>query len=116
MIGPIDFGGLTSRKRAIILARTGGPVEWPVPNLFSTRTLSDVLLPTKQREWFNEESKPWLFRHWREQVAKASGFVSQQLTANSSHVSTITKRYFAGQGQHPVVKHPTLPNTYQRSV
>jgi hypothetical protein len=39
--------------------------------------------------------------------------VSQQITSDSPSCPTITKRYFAGQGQHPVVKHPTIPDTYR---
>ena len=113
IIDPIDFGALTSRKRAVIIARTGSPVEWPAPTIFSTRTMSEVLDPAEAGEWFNESSKPWLFNHWRHQAAKGNGFVSQQITADSPSVGSITKRYFAGQGQHPVVKHPVLADTYR---
>jgi site-specific DNA-cytosine methylase len=34
IIDPLDFGALTSRKRAIIIARTGAPVKWPAPTVF----------------------------------------------------------------------------------
>jgi DNA (cytosine-5)-methyltransferase 1 len=113
IIDPLDFGALTSRKRAIIIARTGAPVEWPAPTIFSMRTMSEILDPTEAGEWFNEETKPWLFHHWRDQQAKGNGFVSQQITPDSPSIGTITKRYFAGQGQHPVVKHPTQPDTFR---
>jgi DNA (cytosine-5)-methyltransferase 1 len=113
VIDPLDFGSLTSRKRAIIIARTGAPVEWPAPTIFSTRTMGEVLDPTEAGEWFTEDTKPWLFHHWREQQAKGNGFVSQKITPDSPSIGAITKRYFAGQGQHPVVKHPTLPDTYR---
>ena len=114
IIDSVDYGALTSRKRAIIIARTGGePVEWPAETIFSTRTMGEVLEPVEAGEWFDETTKPWLYRHWRDQAAKGNGFVSQQITSDSPSVGAITKRYFAGQGQHPVVKHPTLPDTYR---
>ncbi len=113
VIDSLDYGALTSRKRAIVIARTGSAVEWPAPTIFSTRTMSEVLQPVETGEWFDEGSKPWLFRHWKEQAAKGNGFVSQKITADSQYTGTITKRYFAGQGQHPVVKHPSLPETYR---
>lgn len=113
VIDPVEYGGLTTRKRAVIIGRTGQQVNWPAPVLFSTRTMGDILDPIEQGEWFTEETKPWLFRHWREQEQKGNGFISQKITADSASVGTITKRYFAQQGQHPVVEHPTQPNTYR---
>jgi DNA (cytosine-5)-methyltransferase 1 len=113
IVDPLDYGGLTSRKRAIIIARTGAPVDWPAPALFSTRTMGDILEPSEAGEWFDESTKPWLFRHWRDQTAKGNGFASQQITVDSFSSGSITKRYFAGQGQNPVVKHPTLPDTFR---
>lgn len=113
VIDPVEYGELTTRKRAIIVARTGEPVDWPAPVLFNTRTLEDILDPVEDGEWFTEETKGWLFKHWREQAAKGNGFQSQQITAESISVGTITKRYFAQQGQHPVVAHPVKPNTFR---
>lgn len=113
VVDPVDYGALTTRKRAVIVARTGEQVNWPAPVLFSTRTMNDILDPVEDGEWFTEETKPWLFRHWREQAARGNGFVSQKITADSPSVGTITKRYFAQQGQHPVVEHPTQPGTYR---
>jgi DNA (cytosine-5)-methyltransferase 1 len=113
IIDSVDYGALTSRKRAIIIARTGEPVEWPAETIFSTRNMGEVLEPVESGEWFDRSSKPWIFRHWENQAEKGNGFVSQQITADSPSVGCITKRYFAGQGQHPVVKHPTLPDTYR---
>jgi hypothetical protein len=75
--------------------------------------MSGILDPTEAGEWFNEETKPWLFYHWRDQQAKGNGFVSQQITPDSPSIGTIAKRYFAGQGQHPVVKHPTQLDTFR---
>jgi DNA (cytosine-5)-methyltransferase 1 len=112
VIDPTEYGELTTRKRAIIIARTGKPVQWPAPKP-RTRTIGDILDPVEDAAWFNSETKGWLYDHWEKQTAKGNGFASQQVTADSPTVGTITKRYFAQQGQHPVVKHPTLPNTHR---
>lgn len=118
IVNPVDHGELTMRKRAIIVARTGERVDWPAPILFSTRTMGDILDPVEVGEWFTEETKPWLFNHWREQAAKGNGFAPseggvQRITTASRCVGSITKRYFSGQGQNPVVEHPTQPGTYR---
>lgn len=114
IVDPLDHGALTSRKRAVVIARTGRPVEWPAPTIFSRRTMGEILdTAVDSGDWFDESSKPWLFRHWREQASKGNGFVSQQITTDSPSIGTITKRYFAGQGQHPVVQHPSIPDTYR---
>jgi DNA (cytosine-5)-methyltransferase 1 len=116
VIDPLDYGELASRKRAVIVARTGSaPVAWPAPIIFNTRTMGEILAPvdSPECEWFDRDSKPWLYRHWETQAAKGNGFVSQRITADSSSVGAITKRYFAGQGQHPVVQHPNKPGTYR---
>lgn len=112
IINPVEYGELTTRKRAIIIARTGAVPAWPEA-VAPTRTLGDILDPVEGAEWFNPETKVWLYNHWETQTAKGNGFASQQVTADSPMVGTITKRYFAQQGQHPVVKHPTLPNTHR---
>jgi DNA (cytosine-5)-methyltransferase 1 len=112
IIDPTEYGELTTRKRAIIIARTGLPVAWPEP-VAPTRTMADILDPVEGAKWFNPETKSWLYNHWANQTAKGNGFASPQITADSPTVGTITKRYFAQQGQHPVVKHPTLPNTHR---
>jgi len=118
VIDPVEYGELTRRRRAVIVARTGAMVDWPAPLIFNTRTMAEVLDPVENGKWFTEETKPWLFRHWREQPAKGNGFAPseggmQRITTDSACVGTITKRYFNGQGQHPVVVHPTEPDTYR---
>jgi DNA (cytosine-5)-methyltransferase 1 len=107
VINPVEYGELTSRKRAIIVARTGAEVMWPEP-VRSERTLGDILEPVDSPnvEWFDRTTKSWLFDHWEKQAAKGNGFPSQKVTALSRNVGTIKKRYFAGQGDNPVVVHP----------
>lgn len=64
VVDPVDFGELTTRRRAVIVACTGAAVDWPAPVLFNTRIMADILDPVEEGEWFTEETKPWLFRHY----------------------------------------------------
>jgi site-specific DNA-cytosine methylase len=112
IIDPTEYGELTARTRAIVIARTGQAVAWP-EKVAATRTMADILDPVDGAEWFNPETKLWLYNHWKNQTEKGNGFASQQITADSPVVGTITKRYFAQQGSAPLVKHPTLPDTHR---
>ena len=108
------YGEPTVRKRAVIIASLYG---YDFPELSSTGlTLQDVLLPVDdpKLEWWNRETKSWVFDHWENQKAKGNNFGSQILEYDSSITcQAITKRYFAQQAGNPVVKHPTLPDTYR---
>jgi site-specific DNA-cytosine methylase len=110
IVNPVEHGELTARKRAVIVARTGAAVVWPEQRA-ADRKLGDIL--EDNNEWFNRETKNWLYDHWDKQAAKGNGFPSQQVSADSTHVGTIKKRYFAGQGDNPVVCHPTLEGTHR---
>jgi DNA (cytosine-5)-methyltransferase 1 len=106
IISGLEYGALTTRKRAVIVAKDG-PIHWP--NLNPARhTLRDVLLPPNHPdcEWFHQSDpdKKWLFEHWARQSLKGNGFASQQLTPETVSVQTISKRYFAGQGDAPIVR------------
>lgn len=111
-----EFGSLTKRKRAVVVAHSGGRLRWPAP-FKSGRTLAEILEEAEDVSglWFDpsDASKGWLFRHWERQRAKGNGLVSAQLTAESSTVPTITHRYVAGQGDNPVLRHPEKPNTFR---
>jgi DNA (cytosine-5)-methyltransferase 1 len=115
VISPVDYGELTTRKRAVLIARTDGPVLWPVPIPFSGRTIQDILEPDEvvKGEWFDRESKAWLFHHWEQQTAKGNGFAGQVVTAQSTSVGTLKKRYLAQQGDSPVLAHPTKEGVYR---
>jgi len=54
-----------------------------------------------------------LFEHWDNQKAKGNNFNSQIITEDSTQIQAIKKRYFAQQGDNPVVKHPSKPDTYR---
>ena len=45
--------------------------------------------------------------------AKGNGFQPLQLTAEDTTCPTIKKRYFAGQGDNVVVRHPRLPDHHR---
>ena len=106
IITGIDYGALTTRKRAVIVANDG-PIHWPEPQCIP-RSLASILLPVDDPrcEWFHQTdpSKRWIFRHWERQSIKGNGFASQQLTPETLSVQAISKRYFAGQGDAPIVR------------
>lgn len=109
-----DYGMLTSRKRAVIVATTFPEVRWPVP-IERTRVLGDMLIDAEsaEAEWFDRESKGWLYRHWENQTAKGNGFAPPVLGRESTSVGCIKKRYFAQQGDNPVVGHPIDPTKHR---
>lgn len=115
IISPVDYGELQLRKRAIIIGRTDGPVQWPAPIQTGTRTIQDILDPAEEveGEWFTRATKGWLFNHWEAQTAKGNGFASQVVTEDSTSVGTIKKRYLAQQGDNPVLAHPTEEGKYR---
>lgn len=116
VVDAADLGGMTSRKRAVMVATSFAAVVWPEGGQDSAK-LSSVLLSAEDSrcEWFSREteSKSWLFDHWDKQTAKGNGFASAVIRYDDVKVGTIKKRYFAGQGDNPVVAHPTQPGLYR---
>ncbi len=114
IISGAEYGELTVRRRAVIVASTKDKIEFP-DQVESDRTMKEILLPYDHPdcEWFTEETKPWIFKHWKEQKAKGNNFVSQFILEETKQVQAITKRYFAGQGSNPVVKHPLKEDTFR---
>jgi DNA (cytosine-5)-methyltransferase 1 len=111
VIDPRDFGALTGRKRAVVQFTTDATVVWPEP-AGERGTLGDIL-DVDADDWFDRSTKGWLFTHWDRQTAKGNNFASQRVCAASQSVGTISKRYFAGQGDAPVLAHPTKPETFR---
>ena len=109
-----EYGELAGRKRAVVIATTDDTVTWPEPRR-CTKRLGDILTDVMPADdaWFTEESKPWPFKNARKQQARGNGFQIPVLTAETTRVPCITKRYFNGQGGAPMVAHPTLPDTYR---
>lgn len=115
IISPVEYGELQIRKRAIIICRTDGPVQWPITVPSGARTIGDILDTASEveGEWFTRETKGWLFDHWDRQTAKGNGFASQVVKADSTSVGTIKRRYCALQGDSPVLAHPTEEGKYR---
>ena len=102
-----EYGQLTTRKRAVIVASLTDDPKFP--EAFETnRSMSEVLQDVNdpECEWFNRETKGWVFDHWENQKAKGNNFQSQVITKDSKSVQAITRRYFAQQAGNPVVGHP----------
>lgn len=110
ILNPVNYGSLTGRNRTVIIA-TDRPIIWPEEHK-TTNTLGDIFEDIDHK-WFDRNSKSWLFNHWDKQTAKGNGFASQIYTAEDDHIGTIKKRYFAQQGDNPVIKHPSLEGTYR---
>ena len=111
VLDPVDYGCLTGRRRAVIVAQDV-PICWPVESK-SERLLGDIFDDTGDHSWFDRSSKGWLFDHWDKQTARGNGFASTVYDASSPYIGTIKRRYFAQQGDAPVIAHPTLPSTYR---
>jgi DNA (cytosine-5)-methyltransferase 1 len=107
VIDPVEYGELTGRKRSVIVATTGRPIVWPEP-VVGDRILADILDPIGG-DWFDRDRKPWLFNHWDKQKAKGNGFDGEAYPITAKRFGTIKRRYFAGQGDNPLVAHPTKP-------
>jgi DNA (cytosine-5)-methyltransferase 1 len=109
-----EQGALAIRKRAIIVATSGGVPLFPraVPCAARLGDLLDADVP--EEAWFTRESKGWLFRHWEAQAAKGNFFARcNTLNAEARRVPALTKRYFAEQGDGVVLAHPTRPGTFR---
>lgn len=106
----LDYGSLTGRRRLVIVAQDI-PIKWPA-EINLDRSLGEILDP-EPHEWFDKDTKKWLFEHWDRQTAKGNGFASQQYDENSTHFGTITKRYFAQQGGNPVLRHPEKEGAFR---
>jgi DNA (cytosine-5)-methyltransferase 1 len=109
-----EFGEVSSRKRIVVVATMDEKVVWPEEKSLKQNLGSFLHDADDERcEWFTEETKPWLFAHWAKQSAKGNGFVSKVLTEDTEVCPTIKKRYFAQQGDNPVVAHPTKEGTFR---
>lgn len=112
-----EYGSVTKRRRAVVVATMRESINWPAIETAQAAPLASILhAPDDVRcEWFTREteSKQWLFDHWEKQTEKGNGFASNLIHYTDAHVGTIKKRYFAGQGDNPVVVHPTDVTKYR---
>lgn len=107
VLDPLEFGEMTGRRRTVIVATSAPGFHWP-SRFHSTRTFRDIADPPEKvdGDYFTAATKPWLVQHWAAQTAKGNGFVSVQLTDESTTVPCVSKRYFSQQGTGVVVRHP----------
>ena len=114
VLDPRDHGGLTARARAAIVATSFNRVCWPEP-VEQQRRVGEILddVADDSPLWFDAATKPWLYQHWERQRERGNGFVPPRLTGDESSCPTIKKRYFAGQGDNPVVQHPRDPSKHR---
>lgn len=114
VIDAVEFGELMHRRRTVMIATSDDRVSWPRAER-SSRTLGDIFdaAAEVEGEWFDAESKPWLFEHYRKQAEKGNGFEPVKVTAESEAVKAITKRYLSGQGDGTLVASPTKPGVYR---
>lgn len=119
VINAADHGGVTARKRAVIVATQFETVDWPAP-VIPQKRMRDFLLPAAHGdcEWFTrtDPNKQWLFNHWETQREKGNGLISAIIDYNDLTVGTIKKRYLAGQGDNQVVLHPDDRTLHEESV
>jgi len=111
-----DFGAITSRRRAFMVATTFPVVRWPEPIAPAAPLASILLDPADPRcDWFGRStaSKRWLFDHWAKQTTKGNGFASAVIHYTDARLGCIKKRYLAGQGDNPVVAHPTAAGLFR---
>lgn len=116
VLNPRHFGSMTGRRRAVVVATSFDDIAWPQPPESQHESrLGDLFddITDDSELWFDSTTKPWLYNHWSRQTQRGNGFEPPKLTAVSTHCPTIKKRYFAGQGDNPVVQHPRDPNRHR---
>jgi DNA (cytosine-5)-methyltransferase 1 len=108
------FGEPTRRERVVVLASV---YEVDFPEIkHEKRSIDNLLLPydDERCEWWNRETKSWVFINWEKEAAKGNNFQSQKIEyGKDMTVQALTKRYLSGQAGNPIVKHPYLPDTYR---
>lgn len=74
VISPLDFGALTGRRRAVVIATTLDEIVWPRPEPAVNRMLGELFDKVSDDSdlWFDATSKPWLYEHWRRQTSEAT--------------------------------------------
>ena len=113
VLDPSDYGEIAGRRRAVVVATNDAEVRWPDP-VSHERRLGEVM-QDGDHEWFDADSKAWLFNHWEKQAAKGNRFFEgrQVLGPDTGRVPCISKRYFSQQGDGVVVAHPTRRGVFR---
>lgn len=99
------------RMRSVVVATTGGgEFSWPEPE--APAPFSEIM-DDGPHDWWDRQTKPWVFEHWDKQRSQGTNFISAVVTPDSRAVPTLTKRYYAAQGTSCVVAHPERADTYR---
>jgi len=108
-----DFGMLETRTRAVIVA-SYDKIVLPNPEP-ETHYAKEILHDPQDSKckWFDESSKPWLFKSWKNHKENNRNFIAKEITGESTSIPAITKRYQNIQPSNPLVKHPTKEGTYR---
>ena len=120
VVNAADHGGLTARKRAVVVAQTpeaDGAVRspWPEP-IAQTRTIADILDgDVPETEWISEETHPHIFARSQSNADKGRGFILRPTSASAPHTGTFTRESWEGvRVDSPLLAHPTRPNVFRR--
>src|SRR5437868_614676 len=114
VLDAVDYGELMHRRRTVMIATSDDRVTWPQTS-HTSRTLGDIFDAPEEveSEWFDAKTKRWLFDHWQRHSERGNGFEAVKVTASSSSVKGVTKRYLSGRGDNTVIEHPTKPGVFR---
>ncbi|NQZ59894.1 MAG: DNA cytosine methyltransferase [Lentisphaeraceae bacterium] len=97
-----EYGSLQSRKRAVIVATTS--LYLPPAKSECKGRLGDILERGITHNWFDRSTKEWLYKHWDKCELKGNNFAKGLIkNEDSSHLQAVKRRYFAQQGDSPLV-------------
>lgn len=104
------YGYLQSRVRSVMLANSDEKPRWPKKRECALR-VADILDPDEvvEGDWFDKQTKAWLYAHWSRHVERGNGFKPTPISADDRSTPTLTKRYLAQQGDSPVLAHSEKP-------
>lgn len=113
-----DYGALTRRERAVIVAQTPTsegtvPVPWPTPRP-CTQTLADIMDGAPDEgDWFDRSDRPGPFARSDRNRARGSGRHYRPSDATDTSVGTFTSEAGNCKIDEPVLAHPELGETYR---
>jgi site-specific DNA-cytosine methylase len=113
-----EHGGLTQRKRTVLVAQTPSATGF-VPNPFpekkhTTQTIGDILdEEVDPALWWDETTHPNRFERVRAAKEKGRGFVFQVVRPEDRRMGTFTAEYGNAKVDVPLLAHPTRPDTYR---
>lgn len=115
VLSPADYGYLGDRPRAVVAATSDpAPIRWPTASTERPR-LADIMdAPAATADlFFSRDTKHWFFHHRDTQTARGNGFAGRVLFPETDRIPTLTRRYFAGQGDNFVIGDHARPGEYR---